>query len=399
MEKRVYSVTELTRQIKDVLENSFPRIWLEAEISNFKHHSSGHFYFTLKDENSQIKAVMWRFRASALAFRPEDGMKVLVEGDIQLYERGGYYQIVVNSMQPAGIGDLQLAFEQLKRKLHAEGLFDEARKRPLPPYPEKIGVVTSPTGAAIRDIISVIRRRSPQTQLFLVPVRVQGVEAAPEIAQAIRDFNDFGDVDLLIVGRGGGSLEDLWPFNEEIVARAIYNSKIPVISAVGHEVDFSIADFVADRRAPTPSAAAEIAVADRAELMGVLAYYRERMQNALKQNVSRQRERIRHLRNSYGFRKPEDMVFQKMQRLDELRRQMEQSLQHRVEISRQKLANFKGQFRALNPRAVLQRGYSICYKDGKVIKSSRQVQPLDMVEVKLASGHLISQVTMIGDGE
>ncbi|HFE62791.1 MAG TPA: exodeoxyribonuclease VII large subunit, partial [Caldithrix sp.] len=249
MEKRVYTVSDLTREIKQVLESSFPRLWVEGEISNLKRHSSGHLYFTLKDSNSQLNCAMWRFRVGQLLFQPQDGMKVLVEGDVQVYERGGYYQLIVNQIQPAGIGDLQLAFEQLKKKLHAEGLFDESHKKRLPQFPERIGVVTSPTGAAIRDIVSVVSRRFPGVQLIINPVRVQGETAKEEIAQAIREFNEYGKVDVLIVGRGGGSLEDLWAFNEEVVARAIFDSKIPVISAVGHEIDYSISDFVADRRA------------------------------------------------------------------------------------------------------------------------------------------------------
>jgi len=263
MEEKIYTVSELTREIKQVLETGFPCLWVEGEISNFKRHSSGHLYFTLKDENSQIRCAMWRYRANDLIFRPEDGMKVLVQGNLQVYEPGGYYQIIVQQVQPAGVGELQLAFEQLKKKLYAEGLFDEAHKKPIPIFPERIGVITSPTGAAIRDIISVITRRFPIAQIILAPVRVQGPGAKEEIVQAIQDFNEFGEVDVLIVGRGGGSLEDLWAFNEEVVARAIFTSKIPIISAVGHEIDFSISDFVADRRAPTPSAAAEMAVPDR----------------------------------------------------------------------------------------------------------------------------------------
>ncbi len=399
MEKHIYSVSSLTRQIKEVLETGFPRLWVEGEISNFKRHSSGHLYFTLKDENSQIRCVMWRFKAGELLFQLEDGLKVLVEGDIQVYEKSGNYQLIIQQMQPAGIGELQLAFEQLKKKLQGEGLFDAVHKKVLPPYPEKVGVVTSPTGAAIRDIISVISRRFPSTEIILYPVRVQGEGAAREISSAIADFNEYGKVDVLIVGRGGGSLEDLWAFNEEIVARAIFSSRLPVISAVGHEVDYSIADFVADRRAPTPSAAAEMVVPDRREMLGVLAYYREKFSQTVRQKISTGRERLENYRRSYAFRRPEDIVFQKMQQLDELIRKIQVAILHHLQIKRHSWHNIQQQLRALSPLGVLQRGYSICYKDGRIIKDVSQVQMLDLVQVKLSRGQFLSQVQMLGEGE
>ncbi|GAB4365307.1 MAG: exodeoxyribonuclease VII large subunit [Calditrichia bacterium] len=398
MDKRIYTVSELTREIKETLETNFPRLWVEGEVSNFKRHSSGHLYFTLKDENAQIKATMWRFRAETLLFRLEDGMHILVEGDLQVYEKGGYYQLIVQSIQPAGVGALQLAFEQLKKKLFAEGLFDEAHKKKIPQYPERIGVVTSPTGAAIRDIISVIHRRAPHVQLIIYPVRVQGEGAAEEIAQAIVDFNVYDQVDLLIVGRGGGSLEDLWPFNEEIVARSIYNSTIPIVSAVGHEVDFSISDFVADLRAPTPSAAAELVVRDREELRGILAYYREKLYNSTIQNIKKNWETVRSFRKSYAFRRPEDIVYQKMQRLDELGRKMQVAVFHRLKLSEEKIRNLQNQIKALSPTEVLKRGYSICYKDHVVVKDVKQIKTLDIVQVKLARGQFVSQVQLIGEG-
>jgi len=399
MEERIYTVGELTREIKEVLESSFPRIWVEGEISNFKRHSSGHLYFTLKDEKAQISCAMWRYRANDMLFRIEDGMQVLVQGDVQVYERGGIYQLIVYQLQPAGVGALQLAFEQLKKKLFAEGLFDETHKQPIPIYPERIGVVTSPTGAAIRDIISVISRRFPGVELLIYPVKVQGEGAAEEIAEAIHHFNEYGEVDVLIVGRGGGSLEDLWAFNEEIVARAIYHSRIPVISAVGHEIDFSIADFVADRRAATPSAAAEMVVRDRKELHGILEYYRERLSQQLLNEIQSYRERIQNLRQSYAFRRPEDVIFQKMQRLDELSKNMQTAVLHLLQIKQQQLQSYHNQIRALSPTAILQRGYSICYKDGAVVKDVAQLGVLDMVQVKLARGQFISQVQMLGESE
>ena len=397
IERQVYTVTHLTRQIKELLENSFPRLWVEGELSNFKRHTSGHLYFTLKDENAQISCAMWRFRAGTLPFAPESGMKVLVEGDVQVYEKGGNYQLIIQQIQPAGIGALQLAFEQLKRKLHAEGLFDASHKKPLPAFPERIGVITSPTGAAIRDIISVLTRRFPGIEILLYPVRVQGDGAAQEIAEAIADFNRYGEADLLIVGRGGGSLEDLWAFNEEIVARAIYASGIPVISAVGHEVDYSIADFVADHRAPTPSAAAEIAVRDRREVSGELNYYQEKLATVFRKQIDNQRTRLQRIQEGYGFRRPLDMIYQSNQRLDELQRSIGASLNYYLQLQRSRLEKLEQQLRAINPEAILQRGFSICYKDGKIVKDIAQLEENDPVRIQLAQGWFAAEVQQKGD--
>lgn len=398
MDKHIYTITSLTHEIKTILETSFPRLWVEGEISNFKAHSSGHIYFTLKDENAQIRCAMWRFKAGELLFRLEDGLKVVAEADLQVYEKSGNYQLIIQQMQPAGIGALQLAFEQLKKRLHAEGLFDEAHKKALPEFPEKIGIITSPTGAAIRDIISVIGRRFPAAQIILYPVRVQGEGAADEISQAIQDFNEYREVEVLIVGRGGGSLEDLWAFNEEKVARAIYASKIPIISAVGHEVDFSISDFVADRRAATPSAAAEMVVPDRKELSGILTYYQEKMIQNIYQQITNYRNELQNLKRSYAFRRPEDLIFQKMQRLDEISRQLISEIHHILTLQQQNLTSRQQQLHSLNPLEILRRGYSICYKDGQVIKDVKQLEMLDVVQVKLSKGQFLSQVQMLGEG-
>ena len=397
VERQVYTVTHLTRQIKELLENSFPRLWVEGELSNFKRHTSGHLYFTLKDENAQISCAMWRFRAGTLPFAPESGMKVLVEGDVQVYEKGGNYQLIIQQIQPAGIGALQLAFEQLKRKLHAEGLFDASHKKPLPAFPERIGVITSPTGAAIRDIISVLTRRFPGIEILLYPVRVQGDGAAQEIAEAIADFNRYGEADLLIVGRGGGSLEDLWAFNEEIVARAIYASGIPIISAVGHEVDYSIADFVADHRAPTPSAAAEIAVRDRREVAGELNYYQEKLATVFRKQIDNQRTRLQRIQEGYGFRRPLDMIYQSNQRLDELQRSIGASLNYYLQLQRSRLEKLEQQLRAINPESILQRGFSICYKDGEIVKDIAQLEENDPVRIQLAQGWFAAEVQQKGD--
>jgi exodeoxyribonuclease VII large subunit len=398
MTPSIYTVSELTRQIKELLENSFPRLWIEGEISNFKRHSTGHLYFTLKDENSQVSCAMWRFRANSLLFQPQNGMKVVVEGDLQVYEKGGNYQLIVQQMQPAGVGALQMAFEQLKQRLYAEGLFDDIHKKSIPLYPEKIGVVTSPTGAAIRDIISVITRRFPGVEIILYPVRVQGDGAVAEIANAIEEFNEYGKVEVLIVGRGGGSLEDLWAFNEEIVARAIFVSQIPVISAVGHEVDYSIADFVADRRAPTPSAAAEIVVRNRSEVMGELNYYREKFSVSLVKQITDYRSRIESIRTGYAFRRPQDLIYQRMQRLDELQRNIAFAMNQHLKFYRSKMEHLHKQLQSMNPREILNRGYSICYKDGEIIKDVAQLNLEDMVEVKLARGRFGAEVKNKGDG-
>ena len=392
MNSTIYTVTNLTRQIKDVLESSFPRLWVEGEISNFKHHSSGHIYFTLKDENAQISCAMWRFKAGSLLFKPQHGMKVVVEGDVQVYERGGNYQLIVQQMQPAGVGALQMAFEQLKKKLLAEGLFDDAHKKSLPLFPEKIGVATSPTGAAIRDIVSVIHRRFPGVEILLYPVRVQGPGSAEEISQAILDFNEYSDVDVMIVGRGGGSLEDLWAFNEEVVARAIFSSQIPIISAVGHEVDYSIADFVADRRAATPSAAAEMVVRDRSEIKGQLNYYEQRFTDLTSRKIESYREQLENWKTSYAFRRPQDLIFQKMQRLDELQRNFNLVMTHQLQLRRNKLAHLAQQLNSTNPEAILKRGYSIVQKDGEIIKDASLLKAQDEVQIKLAKGEFLAEV-------
>ena len=267
MQEKIYTVTEITKEIKSILEESLPSVWVEGEISNYILHSSGHRYFSMKDENAQIRCTLWRFRGGKLSFEPEDGMRVIAFGNISVYERNGQYQLDVIELISAGWGKLDIAFQRLKEKLFREGLFDEEHKKPIPEFPEAIGLVTSPTGAAVRDMIKIIHKRFPGVGIIVNPVRVQGEGAAEEIAQAIQEFNEFAKIDVMIVGRGGGSLENLWAFNEERVARAIYDSKIPIISAVGHQIDFTISDFVADLRAPTPSAAAQMVIKDKEELL------------------------------------------------------------------------------------------------------------------------------------
>jgi len=396
-ERHIYSITEITREIKNLLEANIPTVWVQGEISNFKIHSSGHMYFSLKDEGAQIPCVMWRWNNQDLYFTPQDGMKVLAQGNITVYEKRGYYQLDVLQLTPAGIGELQLAFERLKNKLKAEGLFDERYKKPLPTYPERIGIITSPTGAAIRDLVSIIRRRFPSVQLILNPVRVQGDGAAQEIATAIEEFNEYGQVDLLIVGRGGGSLEDLWAFNEEVVARAIFNSKIPVISAVGHEIDFSISDFVADLRAPTPSAAAELAVRNKEELLETINGFCIKINQAISKRIQYFRERIQNLERSYALRKPTDLIKQYSQRVDELTKNLETAFSHRIQLMKENICSMQKRLEALNPHSVLKRGYSICYKaeDDRIIRRAAELTPEDKIKVKFYQGRILGTVETV----
>lgn len=389
---QIFTVSEITRRIKGVLEMGFSDVSVKGEISNFKHHSSGHFYFTLKDEGAQLQAVMWRWRTLSLYFTPQDGMKVIARGKITLYEVRGQYQIDVDQLQPLGVGELQLAFEKLKQKLAAEGLFDPAHKKPLPPFPERIGIVTSPTGAALRDIINIISRRFPAVELILYPVRVQGAGAAEEIAEAIKHFNEYGKVDVLIVGRGGGSLEDLWAFNEEIVARAIYASNIPILSAVGHEIDFTIADFVADMRAPTPSAAAELVVRDREELVEIVRNFYYNAKEVLSNRLVSAKEKIRSLLGSYSFNKPFDLLRQFSQRVDELDRALRRMIGHRFILAQKHLLSLEQRISSLNPTAVLKRGYAIIQRNGELIASAKKLHSGDPVKMRFHDGQVPAKV-------
>ncbi len=392
--QHIYSVSELTTEVKVLLETSIPVIWLEGEISNITFHSSGHLYFSLKDRDAQISAVMWRSRNASLFFTPQDGMKVLAMGRVTVYQKRGVYQFDVIKLQPAGIGELQLAFEQLKQKLQEEGLFDEEHKKEIPAYPDRIGIVTSPTGAAIQDLLNVLNRRYPGIEIVLAPVKVQGDGAAEEIATAIDDFNAFGEVDVLIVGRGGGSLEDLWAFNEEIVARSIFRSGIPVISAVGHEIDFSISDFVADLRAPTPSSAAELAVPDRDELAHRLQLHRKQLVEFSLGRIQYERDRLKRLVTSYSFMRSPDLVRQQQQRLDELLHSMHITTAHQLEMHRNKLQGLTSRLLSLAPESILKRGYSICYRaeDGRIIKDATAVQPGEKINVQLYRGKITAGV-------
>lgn len=433
-ERQALTVSELTFHIKDLLEGEFPDIWVRGEISNFKRHSSGHWYFTLKDAHAQLPCVCFRLQNRLIRFRPEDGLEVYARGRLSVFEKRGEYRLLVAYMEPVGIGSLQLAFEQLKARLAAEGLFDPARKRPLPLTPRKIGVITSPTGAAIRDILRILKRRNRGIDVLICPVRVQGEGAAQEIAEAIRLMNQRDDLDVLIVGRGGGSIEDLWAFNEEIVARAIFDSRIPIISAVGHETDFTIADFVADVRAPTPSAAAEMVAARRDELIGRFAALELRLVKAARYLLVRWRERLSQLHARPGFMRARTIVQQAWQRVDDLDYRLQIAMTRRVRAARERLAALSmrftaqrpsrrlaemrgrlailqnrmnatirerlhtcrrhlslavGKLDALSPLAVLSRGYAIVWNEQHVIlRDAAEVRVGERLRIRLFKGQL-----------
>ncbi|MCM8775875.1 MAG: exodeoxyribonuclease VII large subunit [Candidatus Omnitrophica bacterium] len=393
---KIYTVSQLNREIRSVLESRYPAVWVEGEISNFKRHSSGHMYFTLKDEQAQVSAVFFSRLNQLVKFEPKDGLKVLAFGRVSLYESRGQYQLYVELLEPKGLGALQLAFQQLKEKLEREGLFRAEHKKPIPKFPKVVGVVTSPTGAAIRDILNVVNRRFRGTQLLLNPVRVQGEGAGQEIARAIGEMNELGGIDVLIVGRGGGSLEDLWAFNEEAVARAIYHSRIPVISAVGHEIDWTICDLAADLRAPTPSAAAELVVQNREELENKVAELKSRMCNAIRNFLGSAKDRVNTLETSYGFKYPHHLMEQFAQRFDELVRQFQNYAKTLVARKEQEFQSALARLQALSPLAVLERGYSLTFTgDGILLKDAGKVKVGDGILTRLARGRLRAKITDI----
>lgn len=392
----VLTVSQLNRHIKDLVsgDSILSGLWVKGEISNFKSHYSGHFYFTLKDEKSVLKCVMFRSHAASLRFMPKDGMKMLIRGYISVFERDGQYQLYAEEMQPDGIGALYVAFEALKKKLQAEGLFDEARKRKLPYMPGSIGVVTSLTGAVIRDIINILSRRFYNVNVKLYPVQVQGTQAAGQIAAAVRRLNELNNVDVIIVARGGGSLEELWAFNEEIVARSIYESRLPVISAVGHETDFTIADFVADMRAPTPSAAAELVMPERAQVENMLDSLKMRLRNAAAKKIAMERLILKRLCDSVAFRQPYDRLYQERMLLDVQKRYMQKALEALFTSYRNRLALLAAGLNNLSPLNSLARGYSIVksVKGDNLVKSVKSVEIGDGLEVYLTDGRLECRV-------
>ncbi|WP_208601760.1 exodeoxyribonuclease VII large subunit [Parageobacillus thermantarcticus] len=435
-EVKYVTVGALTKYIKRKFEVDphLRDLWIKGEISNFKYHSRGHMYFTLKDEQARIQAVMFAGYNQHLSFRPEDGMNVLVRGEISVYEPSGNYQIYVKEMQPEGIGNLYLAYEQLKKRLEAEGLFSPEHKKPIPAFPRYIGVVTSPTGAAIRDIVTTIRRRYPIATVILFPTLVQGAEAAGSIVRSIEKANELGYIDVLIVGRGGGSIEELWAFNEEAVARAIFASKVPIISAVGHETDFTIADFVADLRAPTPTGAAELAVPHMTELMERISQRKLRLMRAMKEKIAAESERLLRLQKSYAFRYPKKLYEQKEQQLDSLLERLQRHTERLFDKKRERLEQLRlkllrhhpaeqlsrmkekheslikslekemrslvhhqqlrftslvSHLHALSPLKIMERGYSLVYNEKKeLVKSVRQLQLGDTIQVRLQDGQI-----------
>ena len=388
MKYNAVTVTQLNKYLKDRFDEdeNLGAILVKGEISNFKNHYTGHLYFTLKDENSLIKCIMFKSYAERLAFKPKDGMKVMVFGSVSVFERDGVYQIYAKQMMEDGMGDLHEQFEKLKAQLEAEGLFDESHKKPIPLYPKVVGVLTSQTGAVIRDIINVSTRRNPNVYIRLLPVPVQGPGAAEQIAEKIKIMNDQKLADVLIIGRGGGSLEDLWPFNEEIIARAIYQSELPIISAVGHETDFTIADFVADLRAPTPSAAAELAVPDVYELKQKINNYQNRYRLALKKKIELMKLRYEKCMKSRVFTDP----MRKIRDMDVTLDSYVQRLENKIKIihkdNKSSYVELVTKLDTLSPLKTLTRGYSLTEKDNKIVKSVNELNKNDKVKLKFHDG-------------
>ena len=389
MDRPVWSVTELNARVKGLLEMDpmLADVCVRGELSNYKIYPSGHHYFTLKDSESSLRCVMFRAQASKLRFRPENGMGVTAFGRVAVYPRDGAYQLYCTGLMPEGMGDLQVAFEQLKAKLAAEGLFDPGHKKPLPPFPEKIAIVTSSAGAAIHDMIRILGRRWPMTKVLLLPVRVQGVEAPAEIAGAIRYANEFRVADLIITGRGGGSMEDLWAFNDERVARAIYESELPVISAVGHEPDVTISDYVADRRASTPSNAAEIAVPDQAELREILAGYALRADQSERKRLEALREKLRGYEGKRVLIDPTAGLDIRRQDLDHRQQRLLSAEERILSGKKQRFVALASSLDAMSPLRVLSRGYTVAAKEsGALIRSAAELQVGDKLKLSFADG-------------
>lgn len=435
------TISKINQYIKLMFDsdNALQRVYLKGEISNFKRHTSGHLYLTLKDEESRISAIMFRSAAAHLTFQPEDGMNVLVTGRISVYPAGGNYQIYIDKMEVDGLGNLYVEFEKLKKKLQQEGLFDPAHKKEIPKFPRKIGIVTAPTGAAIKDILSTIQRRFPLCETILFPALVQGVSAASDVARKIEIANTY-DIDVLIVGRGGGSIEDLWAFNEEIVARAIYNSHIPVISAVGHEVDITIADFVADRRAPTPTGAAEMAVPTVSEVKNIFALKKNTLSSIIKEKLTVASQELKKVKSSYILKNPMTLYEMKMQKLDALTDALNKDMTNYITQKKLELQSYQKSFvlqnplnsytkyfkdlennqkvlknkieqilekktsdlqyviqtlRLVNPLNILDKGFSLVKRDGHIIKSSQEIKEKDLLDIRLHQGELKVEVKEI----
>ena len=435
------TISKINQYIKLMFDsdNALQRVYLKGEISNFKRHTSGHLYLTLKDEESRISAIMFRSAAAHLTFQPEDGMNVLVTGRISVYPAGGNYQIYIDKMEVDGLGNLYVEFEKLKKKLQQDGLFDPAHKKEIPKFPRKIGIVTAPTGSAIKDILSTIQRRFPLCETILFPALVQGISAASDVARKIEIANTY-DIDVLIVGRGGGSIEDLWAFNEEIVARAIYNSHIPVISAVGHEVDITIADFVADRRAPTPTGAAEMAVPTVSEVKNIFALKKNTLSSIIKEKLTVASQELKKVKSSYILKNPMTLYEMKMQKLDALTDALNKDMTNYITQKKLELQSYQKSFvlqnplnsytkyfkdlennqkvlknkieqilekktsdlqyviqtlRLVNPLNILDKGFSLVKKDGHIIKSSQEIKEKDLLDIRLHQGELKVEVKEI----
>lgn len=387
-EKQIFTVSELTQSIKFVLESAFDNISVEGEISNFKSHVSGHWYFNLKDENAVINCTMWRGVNNYVFFTPQDGMKVIVTGKLTVYPPRGSYQIDVRSMKPAGEGELQAAFERLKQKLKSEGLFDVEHKRAIPFFPGKIGIVTAIDGAAIRDMISVAERRFPLVELIVAPTKVQGNGAAEDIVDSLSKLNKIKDIDVIIIARGGGSIEDLWAFNEEIVARAIYKSRIPVITGIGHEIDFTIADFVSDLRAPTPSVAMELATPDRQELKNAIEYFVQKMEESLIENIQEYRQRIDDVIDSYMFRYPLEKVRNFYQKIDNLFYKILQQIDRKILLSEREIQKYFSIINSYDIEKTLKKGFTLIKQDDKFVTRKQMYLSSKPVTIKFYDGEI-----------
>jgi exodeoxyribonuclease VII large subunit len=396
-QRHIYSVFELTQDIKLILENTFAEVWVEGEVSNFKRATSGHFYFTLKDQLAVLAAVMFSRANKELKFKIEDGLKIICFGKIDVYPPRGQYQLIIERIEPKGIGAQQLAFEQLKKKLAKEGLFEPAHKKPIPLMPFRVGIVTSLSGAALRDILEILKKGAPCVDVLIRSVRVQGEFAAREIAAAILDFNQFQEVDALIICRGGGSSEDLWAFNEEIVVRAIYNSKIPTISAVGHQIDITLGDLVADVFVETPTAAAKIIVDKKNELSAELDNYKYELASSILELINSFKHNLVALRHM--LKSPLDRLLEKQQLLDEFYSSLNHNMRHYLDITSHRAFSLLERLEALSPLAVLSRGYSLSMllPEGTIIKDAQQVKPKDMVKTVLEKGSFISSVQEVSD--
>ena len=395
LKPRIISVSQLNYYVKSLLDNDahLSSVFVTGEISNLTdHYRSGHIYFSLKDNNCVIKAVMFAGNARNLKFKPQEGMKIIARGRVSLYEPSGNYQFYVEDMQPDGIGELTIAFEQLKKKLSEKGIFDQSHKKPIPKFPQTIGVITSPTGAAIQDIKNILSRRFPSADIVLCPVLVQGESASAQLVNAVNIFNEYDCADVIIIGRGGGSIEDLWAFNSEELAYAIYASNIPVISAVGHETDFTICDFVSDLRAPTPSAAAELAVPDKEEL---IAYYNSQKQyltSILDNKISKANRVLSEYKLVLNENSPEKQIAKYNENISLFRNRLESLMNEKLNTAFEKIHKNGGKLEALNPVSVLQRGYSVAEKDGKIVSSVNDVKTDDILNITLKDGKIITKV-------